>query len=365
VLRRVFRWLAWTLGALVVLGVLAFVVSPDVRYLVRAAVEEARILRLRRPIAEIVADPTAAAEMRADLRLVLGARDYAARLGLEAKETFTAFTDVGRDTLLLVLSAAPRDCICPYTWWYPVVGRVPYKGFFDDRMARLAADELAAEGYDVNLRPAGAFSTLGWFNDPLLSTAMSRDSVELAALVFHEIAHNTLWVPGAVAFNESYAQYVGYHAAAEFFRERGDTALARRALDRWHDERVLADYYEALVGRLERLYAMGLDSAAVDSGRAAEARWARAQLEGPIAAQVRTFSIGRLGDRPINNARLIGVRLYRTKLDRFERWHERHGGDVARAVAALDSLLDDAPGDADSAFARIERAVAAAAHAGP
>ncbi len=332
----------------------AYVASEDVRYVTRAGLEETRILRDARPLDEVVADSGIKPEFRASLGLVRDSRDYAAELGLAARRTYTTFTDVGRDTLLLNLSAAPRDCICPYTWKYPVVGRIPYKGFFDFRKARLEAHQLAARGYDVYLRPAAAFSTLGWFNDPLLSTAITRDSVELAALVFHEIAHNSLYLRSATPFNESFAEYVGYHAAESFFRTRGDTTAARRAMDRWRDEVVLGRYYAELTERLNSFYATKPDSAALEAGRADAARWARAQLEGPIAAELRTYRLGRLTERPINNAQLIGATIYRTRLELFERWHLQHGGDVRRSVSAMQALMKGAEGD--SAYARLEGA---------
>jgi predicted aminopeptidase len=270
-------------------------------------------------------------------------------------ETYTTYADVGRDTLLMVLQAAPKDCICPHTWKYPIVGRIPYKGFFDATAARLEAARLAARGYDTYLRPSSAFSTLGWFNDPLLSTALTRDSVELAATVFHEIAHNTLYVKSATPFNESFAQMVGYRSAQAFFLERGDSSRARQAADRWHDEIVLGDYYAGLVARLESLYVRHPDSAALELGRRSAAGWARAQLEGPVAAQLRTFKIGRLTERPINNAQLIGATIYRTRLDLFDRWYQGHGRDVGRSVSTLKSLMDGVEGD--SAYARLEQAV--------
>jgi predicted aminopeptidase len=333
----------------------AYLASEDVRYVTRAGLEESRILRDARPLEDLLRDPGIRPEFRASLGLVRETRDYAHELGLAAGRTYTTFTDVGRDTLLLNLSAAPRDCICPYTWKYPIVGRIPYKGFFDFRKASLEADRLAARGYDVYLRPAAAFSTLGWFNDPLLSTALTRDSIELAALVFHEIAHNSLYVRSATAFNESFAEYVGYHAAESFFRTRGDTISARRALDRWHDETVLGRYYARLTERLNAFYSTRPDSAALEAGRGEAAQWARSQLEGPVGAELRTYRIGRLAERPINNAQLIGATIYRTRLDLFERWHLEHGADVQRSVGAMKALMEGVEGD--SAFGRLEGAV--------
>lgn len=329
--------------------------SREVRYLTRAGFEELRILKGRRPLGELIRDPAVDDTTRALLALVRDVRSYAETLGLEAGETYTTFSDVGRDTLLLVLSAAPKDCLCPYTWKYPIVGRIPYKGFFDRRMAEKEAARLESRAYDIHLRPAGAFSTLGWFNDPLLSTALTRDSLELAATVFHEISHNTLYVKSATAFNESFAQYAGYRAAEAFFRSRGDTGLARRAADRWADEQILGEFYTELADRLERFYATRPHPAALDSGRAELARWAREQLTGLVGARLRTYRIGPLSERPVNNARIIGLRLYRSRLPSFEAWHQRHGSDLRAAVRALDELMAGAEGDA--AFERLDAAL--------
>ncbi len=345
---------------LVLVGVLfvgygtAYVASEDVRYLTRAGFEETRILQLRQPISKLVADSGVDPETRGALNVVLEARDYAATLGFEAKKTYTTYADVGRDTLLLVLSASPKDCLCPYTWKYPIVGRVPYKGFFDFRMAHAAAEDLAASGFDVYLRPSAAFSTLGWFNDPLLSTALERDSVELASLVFHEIAHNTLYIKSATPFNESFAQMAGYRAAEAFFRTRGDSALAQRAADRWHDELLLSAYYAELSERLEALYDRRADSATVDAGRAGVARWARDELA-RLTPRFRTIRLGPLEERPINNARIIAARIYRTRLALFEEWFALHGRDVGRAVAALRALVAEAEGE--EAYTGLEEAL--------
>ena len=340
----------------------AYVASEDVRYLTRAGIEQTVILQKRKPIARLVADPKLDAGTREYLKLVLAVRAHAVELGLEADETYTTYSDVGRDTLLLVLSGSPKNCICPRTWKYPIVGRIPYKGFFDVKMAQREAEQLAAKGYDTYLRPAAAYSTLGWFQDPLLSTAMVKDSVELASLVFHEIAHNSLYVKSATPFNESFAQLVGYRATEEFFQAHGDSALASRARDRWADEMVLGEFYHALLDRLEAFYATKPPPDSLEAGRTAIARWASEQLEGPLGARFRLLRVGRLAERPINNAALVGVRLYRTHLDWFDRWYELHGRSVKASVAALRELMQGAEGD--SAFARLQRALADSARAG-
>lgn len=341
----------------------AYVASEEVRYITRAGIEETRILTARVPITRVAADTALPDSLRDMARLVIDVRTFARALGLDAKETYTSYADVGRDTLLLVLTASPRECLCPVTWKYPVAGRIPYKGFFDFEAARKVAKGFGDRGYDVYLRPSAAFSTLGWFNDPLLSTAISRDSVELAALVFHEISHNTLWVKGATAFNESFAQWVGYQAAQRFFLARGDTASALRAGDRWHDEQLLGAYYTRLLARLDSLYALKLPREANDSGRTAISRWARDTMASPFGAAFRTIAIDRVAERPINNAALLGTRLYRSDLYLFDDWLTAQGGDLTRAVLLLQRLLEDAEGE--QAFERMRRLLDAQRRARP
>lgn len=314
----------------------AAAVSAEVRFLLRAGYEEARILLRRHSIERMIADTTVSAALRQRLRLVRDARAFAAdSLGFPVGETYTTYVDLGRDTLVLVLSASRRDRLEPREWRYPIVGRVPYKGFFDVAAAARAAADLERQGFDTYLRPAGAFSTLGWFSDPLLSTVVDADSMELVATVLHELAHATLYVPSATPFNESFANFAGYRSAEAFFRSRRDTLDAARAARRWRDEIRLSLFYAELARRLDSAYAAPLDSAALARARTAVFGWARRQLAGPTGQSLETYDWRWFATRPLNNAVVIAGQIYRTNLDLFERFFIAHRADVGETIRAL------------------------------
>lgn len=258
--RSLARALSLAVAALLVLVTsLSFTACSPI-YVIKAGIAEARILAGRRPIPEVVLDPATDARTRDQLTMAAEARTFARdSLGLDVGRSYTSFTQLDSDTLALVLSAAHRDRLVPRTWWFPIVGRVPYRGFFDFDEARKQEAELAADGFDTLLRPTAAFSTLGWFADPLLSSLLGRDDVELVETVIHELSHNHLFVPGRVRFNESYATFVGRAGAAEFFCRRDgggpDTVKCLRAEARWRDAQRYSVFLDTLVADLQRVYA--------------------------------------------------------------------------------------------------------------
>jgi predicted aminopeptidase len=340
VLRRAGRVAAIAAAVLAAGAAVAYAASRDVRYVARAAVEEALILARRRAIAGVVADPRTDPATRGKLELVLAARAFAAdSLHLAARKTYTTYSRIGRDTLVLVLTASRSDTLQEITWWYPVVGRVPYRGFFSRARAVAEARRLDGRGLDTYLRVSNAFSTLGWFNDPLLSTIVREDSTDLAATVIHEILHNTVWVPGHVAFNESLAEFVGYRGAEAFFRSRGDVRHATFAAARWRDEIRLQRFYDALAQRLERLYGSGLAGAAVRERREAIFHAAQEEMAGSLGGTLETIDGRYLARRPLNNAVVIAQRLYATGLDTFDRMLAERGGNLVRTIRDVRSRV--------------------------
>lgn len=337
--------------ALATLLLSAAMLSCSPGYVLRAAWEEAKILSRRRPIADILDDAEVDPRTRAKLELVVQARSFARRdLNLDVGASYTSFSDIGRDTLALVLSASPIDRLAAYTWWFPIVGRVPYKGFFSLESAREEQRKLEEKHYDTYLRPTSAFSTLGWLPDPLLSTVLRQDSVGLVETVIHEVTHNTLFISGHVKFNESFANFVGSVGAVEFFcGRRGAEEPCQIARDRWHDSRLLSRFLDRLWDDLEALYSEGLPYERLIDRRSALLSEADTLFQSEFAPLMRTGGFARFDATRMNNARLIARHLYYNRLPLFQRVYERTPG----LTEAFD-LIADAVRAADDPWSALE-----------
>jgi len=327
--------------AVLALGFVAGCWACSPVYVIKAGIAEAKILRARRPIPEVLADPATDPDTRGKLAWVVEARRFAVeRMGVDAGEAYTMYTRLERDTLALVLSAAERDRFAPKTWWFPVVGRVPYKGYFDQDDAREAQRDLEAEGFDTYLRPTSAFSTLGWFNDPILSTVLSSDDVDVVETVLHELSHNFLFVPGQVGFNESFATFAGRVGAVEFFCTRPgsgpDSVKCARAQARWRDEQRFSAFLDALVDELRTLY--DSDATREDKLRRREEIFAAAlaRFDAEVAPSFEDYGYGGFRRTPLNNATLLSRIFYYHRLPDFQAMLDEHGGDLAAVMRALE-----------------------------
>lgn len=331
---------------------------PTGRYLVRAAWEEGKILQRRRPILTLAADTATPPALRAKLRMVLAARAFASdSLGLEAGQSFTSYSAIDRDTLVLVLSGAYRDRLESFTWWFPVVGRVPYKGYFDFAEAHRQERALADRGFDARLGAASAFSTLGWFNDPLLPSTLRADSLTLANTVIHELTHNTFYAPGGAVFNESFANFVGARGAERFYRVRGQAAAADEVFARWRDDRVMGRFWAELYTRVDSAFKAhpGAEPTHVAERIAVRDSLyveARDHLMHDIGPQLRTVSLRAIERVRLDNAILMARRVYLTDLDLFDSVVAQRHGNLRDAIQAI---ITAARSDRNTPFDAVRR----------
>jgi predicted aminopeptidase len=271
------------------------------------------------------------------------------------------YTKLDKDTLVLVLSGAYQDRLQPVTWWFPIVGDVPYKGYFDFEAAVRARDALRRQGFDAFLRPSPAFSTLGWFNDPVVSTSLGDDSIELANTVIHELTHNTYYAADQAVFNESFANFVGARGSEQFFRSRGDTARAREAEARWADEKTLGAFWTWVYNQLDS--AFRAHPADDSTGRAMRLaardtifREARDSLTADVAQRLRTIPPDALARARLDNAALLARRIYLTDLDQFDKVYAANAGNLRAAVGQIIAI---ARANKRDPFGGLERWVAA------
>lgn len=194
------------------------------------------ILARRQPIAEIIADPDTAPELKQKLQQVVRMRRFAVDvLNLPDNASYTSYADLERPYVVWNVFAAPEFSLTPLQWCYPVAGCVSYRGYFSEQGANHFADKLARDGNEVYVAGISAYSTLGWFHDPLLNTMLTRSETSLAGTLFHELAHQRLYAKGDTAFNESFA-----------------TTIELEGVRRWLQQNHQADQYAEYQASLQR-----------------------------------------------------------------------------------------------------------------
>jgi predicted aminopeptidase len=320
--------------------VAALCALPAGCYLMQAADGEYRLLHARVPIAGLIDDPATQPALRARLTEVRAARDFASReLGLPDNESYRSYADIGRPFVVWNVVAAPEFSLHPKHWCFPVAGCVAYRGYFHERRARGLALELEARGFDVVVEGVPAYSTLGRFADPVISSMLRYGDDDLAATIFHELAHQLIYVRNDSEFNEAFATTVEEVGLRRWLEHQGAAERIGRFATRQEQEAALLALLRPARAQLAALYESGAPFGELRAGKQ--------RILGALAADIRALERRQGVHYPVydewiaaglNNAQLAAVATYYDCVPGFTRLLDAGNGDLTRFYAAVRAL---------------------------
>lgn len=307
---------------------------------------QAQIWWRAKPIPKVLSAESTTPRLREQLLLVQEIRQFAkTHLHLPADRAYHDYADLGRRHVVWVVYAAPEFSIEPKSWWYPVVGSLSYRGYFNEETARKEGQKLKDQGYDVLVGGVDGYSTLGWFHDPVLNTFLQRTDAELAELIFHELTHVKLFLPGDTEFNEALATAVGQEGVRRWLKSKGKTKeLAEYESDIRKDGEII-DLLLAKRGELKTMYEQN-QHLPVEQQRAAKTRSFAGLQTGYKRIRQRWQGDSRydaLFKSDINNARLCTISTYYDLVPAFERRLASHQGDLDAFLSELKTYIKLSP----------------------
>ena len=223
-------------------------------YLARQGYTQLSLLNRRQPITEVIDRSDVDLQTKKKLAFTRDVLEFARKEELVVGDSYQTFVKLDGPAVSYLVQASYPHELKLKTWWFPIVGTVPYLGFFDVKERDNYASELEREGYEVFRGAASAFSSLGWFSDPVYSSMLKDDEVELAHLYFHELTHKTAWIKGSVEFNENFAEYIGEALTEKFFKELGRLEELESAKVRRRDRELFKVWLKDLKGSLEKIF---------------------------------------------------------------------------------------------------------------
>jgi predicted aminopeptidase len=305
-------------------------------YLAQAARGQWHVMRERQPIDRVLADENTPEGLRARLAEVRDARDFASReLALPDNPSYRSYADVRRPFVVWNVVAAPELSVEPRKWCFPIVGCVAYRGYFNEDSARGFAAKLRRQGFDVTVGGVPAYSTLGRTADPVLNTMLRYGDTELAAIVFHELAHQVVYVAGDSSFNEAFAVTVEQAGLERWLRKRGRESELQRYLQQKGRQQEYIDLFMRYRARLAQVYSR--------KGDVQEKRTRKQAVLAELAADMRSLEERQAALSPyrewlkegLNNAQLASVATYYDCVPGFEKLLADSGGEMPVFFASV------------------------------
>ena len=322
---------------------------------------QCQIISREQKIEKLLADPQTPAPLKARLHFVQGLRAFAAKdLQLPVDGHYEKYADLRRPYVVWNVEAAPEFSLEPRSWWYPFAGSLEYRGYFSERGARKYAESLRRKGYDIYIGGVPAYSTLGWFKDPLLNTFLFDPEPDLAETIFHELGHQRVFASGDTDFNEAFATCVGQEGARRWLQSKGDNVALTNYLAEIQRTAQFARLIANTRGRLETLYG----DVRSEDGKIQAARHKPAIPLEQLRQQKKVL-LQRLRHEytqlkaqwggamdyddwfvpTINNASLNSVAAYYDLVPAFEQLLKQNGGDLRKFYDAADKLADQPKAD--------------------
>ena len=332
-------------------------------YLIKSAWSQADLLLSRKSLEKTFKNPDLKPEDRRKLELARDAKAFGERvLGLKKNSNYDSFVQLERPYVSYVVSAAARDHLEQHLWSFPIVGDVPYKGFFNPDDAKKEATNMSARGFDTYVRGVSAFSTLGWFDDPILSSMLRYTDYDLVNTIIHESVHATLYIKSKADFNERLASFIGGVGADLFFKEREGATSPTVAANKIEieDEAKFSKFISAEIDGLKKWYEEKATAIASDDVRVRakffEDRTSRLaeitkHYESTLRPSIKSERYAKILARELdpatlNNARLLAWKLYVYDMSDFERAYKALGEDPKKLIEFAKSLAKEADPEA-------------------
>ena len=339
------RLRCFLIGSAWLLVLIATTGCETARFYSQAIHGQAQIAHRRVPINRILKDQSTDPALRERLALALELRRFAeTNLALPAGGHYLDYADLQRKYVVWNVHAAPEFSIEPKRWWYPFLGRLSYRGYFSEDDAKAKSSELRRQGFDVYTGGVVAYSTLGWFTDPVLNTFTNRNEAELAELIFHELSHHKVFISGDTDFNEAFATAVAEEAVRRWFQSRNDPiGLA----DYEKDLARKAEFIAIVLKARERLQFFYEHGPAIPAAtREAQLRDGRAEIIGQLRRDYVSLreqwggqdDYDRWFSRPLNNAQLNTVATYYQLVPGFRALLRENGGNLEKLYVATRKL---------------------------
>lgn len=268
---------------------------------------------------------------REKLKMIPKIKHFAkTKLGMDIDEdVYSTYIQLGRPYVTYLLRVSEAYALKPYTWYFPVVGRVPYKGFFDKELAKREAKTFPPDRYDTIVRGVTAYSTLGWTEDSVLSSMLLYNKGDFTVTVFHELAHTVLFFSSHINFNERFAEFVGRKSAELFFRaEEGENSKTLQIMRKqWADELIFSAFMEKEYNLLDQWYKNNKGKITVQL-KAKRLKEIQERFLSRIQPQMKTSRYNYFSGIRLNNARLLSYRAYNYRMDEFEKLYALVGKDM-------------------------------------